>query len=332
LTPEEAASRGFVDVVGYPDEAVEELGKTGLVSLAEYRKSVELNSSWGPVPRIAVVFLDGSIVSGTAFDTGFFRSIGDGAYRHALERAFEDPFVRALVVRVNSGGGSAVASDSMLHSLVRLKKKHGKPVVFSFGNIAASGGYYAACTGDAIFSGNGTVTGSIGVIFGKLTLEDLYRKLGIRRESITMSEFADIFSESKRLTEREKRLIQEGVDFSYERFTGKVMAARGVGPMEIVRVAEGRVFTGRQATEKRLADRAGGVIAAVEYARNLAGITGPFEIVKYPDVRGPLFDPFSLPEMRLLSDRIGHVFDRAPILALRGESVLYLFPYRIEIR
>ncbi|MBN2078285.1 MAG: signal peptide peptidase SppA [Spirochaetes bacterium] len=332
LTPDEAVERGFVDVVGYPDEAVEEIGRAGIVELEAYRQSAAPWDSWGPVPRVALVVIEGSIVSGNSFNTGFFRTIGEGAYRRALERAFRDPLVRAVVVRVNSGGGSATASDIMLHDLARLKKKHDKPVVFSFGNIAASGGYYAACTGDTIFTGSGSITGSIGVVFGKLTLQDLYRKLGIRRESIAMSEFADIFSESRHLTEREKKIFQEGVDFSYRRFTGRVMKARGFGPDEIGKIAEGRVFTGGQAMKNRLADRGGGVVTAVAFARSLAGISGPFDIVKFPDERGPLLNLFNFPELHFVAERISGLFDSAALLSLREESALYLVPYRIEIR
>ncbi len=332
VTPDEAVALGFVDVVGYPDEAVEEIGRAGIVGLDAYRKGAVTRDSWGPVPRVALVVLEGSIVSGDRYSAGFFRSIGEGAYRSALERAFRDPLVRAVVVRVNSGGGSAAASDVMLHDLLRLKKKHDKPVVFSFGNIAASGGYYAACTGDTIFADGGSVTGSIGVVFGKLTLQELYRKLGIRRESIAMSEFADIFSESRRLTERERTIFQEGVDFSYRRFTGKVMEARGLGPDEIERLAEGRVFTGAQAGRSRLVDREGGVVTAVEFARSLAGISGHFEIVKFPDEREPLFSIFTLPELHFVAERLRGLFDGAALLSLKEESALYLVPYRIEIR
>ena len=197
-------------------------------------------------------------MSGDTFETGWFRSIGNEAYREALEKAFNDPSVRAVVIRINSGGGSAAASDQMWNSLVRLKKKYRKPVVFSFGNIAASGGYYAACTGDRIYSNRGTMTGSIGVVFGKITLEELYRKLGISKEVIKMSEFADIFSESRHLTGKEKNLLQEGVNFTYDRFTGMVVRARGISAGEVSRIAEGRVFTGLQAIGNRLVDEEGG--------------------------------------------------------------------------
>ena len=332
LTPEEAVKSGLVDRVGYPDEITEDIGKySSTISLSSYLKAPVREYEWGPVPRVALVAIEGSIVSGNTFSTGWFRMIGNEAYEDALGKAFADPSVRAVVIRVNSGGGSAAASDYMLNALVKLKKKHPKPVVFSFGNIAASGGYYIACTGDRIFADPGTVTGSIGVVFGKITLEELYRKLGISKDTITMSEFADVFSESRHLTDREKKLLQSGVDFTYDRFTGMVARARGMQPGDVARVAEGRVFTGAQARDNRLVDEAGGLITAVEYAARVAKIDGRFEVVKLPDERGPLFDPLRLPELEVMAEQIRGLIQSAEYLKLKDEKALYLYPYRVEI-
>lgn len=332
LEPAEAVKNRFVDSIGYPDDAVESIGRgISVVSLSSYLKEENVDHRWGMVPKIAVVVIEGSIVSGDSFDTGWFRSIGDEAYRKALETAFRDPAAKAVVIRVNSGGGSAAASDVMWDALVRLKKKYRKPVVFSFGNIAASGGYYVACTGSRIFSNPGTTTGSIGVVFGKITLEELYRKLGIHKDVIKMSEFADIFSESRRLTGKETALLQKGIDFSYDRFTGKVMEARRMSAADIARVAEGRVFTGSQALDKRLADENGGIVAAVEYARYLARIDDRFEVAKFPDERGPLFELFKLPEFKMLSEQVRGLLQNAEYLKLKDERALYLFPYRVDI-
>jgi protease IV len=332
LTPDDAVKSRFVDRVGYPDEVTEDIGKyASTMTLSAYLKAPVREHQWGPLPQVALVVIEGSIVSGDTFSTGWFRSIGNEAYEAALEKAFANPAVRAVVIRVNSGGGSAAASDYMLNALVRMKKKYRKPVVFSFGNIAASGGYYVACTGDRIFSDPGTVTGSIGVVFGKITLEELYRKLGISKDTIAMSEFADIFSESRHLTEKEKKLLQSGIDFTYDRFTGMVVKARGIQAGEVARVAEGRVFTGAQALDNRLVDEAGGLIAAVEYALRVAKIDGRFRVVKYPDEKGPLFDPLKLPELQVMAEQIRGLIRGADYLRLKDEKALYLFPYRVEI-
>jgi protease-4 len=333
MTPDEAAAARFVDRVAYHDEVIEEIGgRPGLMGIDAYARLKVIRPAWGPVQRVALVVIEGSIVSGEDFDTGWFRSIGDATYGKALEKAFADPMVRAVVIRINSGGGGASASDYMWRELARLKKKYGKPVVFSFGNTAASGGYYVACTGDPIFSERGTVTGSIGVVFGKLTLVELYRKLGINKDVIRMSEFADIFSESRRLTDRERGLLQKGVDFVYERFTGRVIEARKIGKDEISRVAEGRVFTGRQARERRLTDEEGGIAAALEYARHLAGIEGYFEVAMLPDERRGLFEFFDTPRLlKLLQTHMRGLIGGAEHIGLAAEGALYLFPYRIEV-
>ncbi len=332
LDPSEAVTRRFVDSIGYADDALEEIGGgASTVTISSYMAMARVDHRWGMTPKIAVVVVEGSIVGGASFDTGWFRSIGDETYRKALDEAFRDPVTAAVVIRVNSGGGSAAASDLMWNALARLKKKYRKPVVFSFGNIAASGGYYVACTGDRIFSNPGTTTGSIGVVFGKLTLEELYKKIGITKDVIKMSEFADIFSESRRLTDKELKLFQKGIDFTYDRFTGKVMEARKISAADIARVAEGRVFSGSQALDRALADEAGGIITAVEYARHLAGIDGRYDVEKYPDERGPLFELFKLPEFKMLAEQIRELVRNAEYIRLRDEKALYLLPSRIEI-
>jgi protease-4 len=333
ITPEEAVKSRFIDTVGYPDEALDDISRSmSVVSVARYLKEKAKDHSWGLAPRIAIVYLDGSIVSGGAFNTGWFRSLGDSKFQAILEEAFKDPSIIAVIIRVNSGGGSASASDYMWNALVKTKKKYDKPVVFSFGNIAASGGYYVACTGDKIFSGRGTITGSIGVVFGKITLKELYDKLGINKDVIKMSEFADIFSESRHWTEKEKKILREGIDFIYGRFTGKVQEARKISPDEISRLAEGRVFTGLQALDRRLADEIGGLITAIEYAKRVVNIDRDIEVAKFPDDRGPLLELFKLPEIQILSEQISDVIKNLDYLQLRNEKALYLFPYRIEIK
>ncbi len=332
LDPAEAVTKRFVDSIGYADDALDEIGGgASTVTVSSYMAMARVEHRWGLAPKIAIVVVEGSIVSGVSFDTGWFRSIGDATYRKALEGAFKDPATAAVVIRVNSGGGSAAASDRMWNALARLKKKYRKPVVFSFGNIAASGGYYIACTGDRIFSNPGTTTGSIGVVFGKLTLEELYRKLGITKDIVKMSEFADIFTESRRLKEKELKLLQRGVDFTYDRFTGKVMEARRLSAADMARVAEGKVLTGSQALERALADEAGGILAAVEYARHLAGINGPYNVERFPDERGPLFELFKLPEFKVLAGQLRELIRNAEYIRLRDEKALYLFPYHVEI-
>jgi protease-4 len=331
--PSEAKEKGFIDEIMYKDEALKKAGENVfLVDFKDYIKEKVQLRQWGPVPAIAVIHVNGTIIPGESHNSAFDSNIGDATYSKTLENVFKSNIVKALVIRVDSGGGSASASDYMWRELARLKEKYPKPVVFSFGNTAASGGYYIACTGDEILASRGTITGSIGVIAGKLNLSELYERLGINKEVIKMSEFADIFSESKKLTEKERNLIQEGINFTYRRFTGKVAEARGFTMDTIPQVAEGRVFTGDQAVEKNLVNQNGGIMAAIELAKTRADLNGNYNVLHLPE--GRLLLP------GLIRGTTGSSFFNSLIPAisniekynmLKDEPHLYLQPYYIEI-
>jgi protease-4 len=280
------------------------------------------------------VHVSGSIIRGEARRSGWFGpdATGDESYRKTLEQVFGDPAVRAVVIRVNSGGGSATASDFMWHALLEMKKKYDKPVVFSFGNIAASGGYYIACTGDIIFSGAGTVTGSIGVVMGKVNLGRLYATLGINKNVIKTSEFADIFDESRDLTVRERELLQKAVDFTYRGFTDKVAEARGISRDGIPSVAEGRVFAGSRAKERALVDSIGGLVAAIEYAKGMAGIERRCRIVHLPARKSSIVEMLGSATAGDALAAIEPIRNALQGLYHSDEAWLFLYPYRIEIK
>lgn len=336
LEPAEARNARFVDEVAYPDDMEKRLagGVDRVVKLEEYLARKRRAVEWGPVPVVAVVHVSGSIIRGEERRSGLFgpNATGDGSFKKTLERVFSASSVRAVVVRVNSGGGSATASDFMWHALLEMKKKYNKPVVFSFGNIAASGGYYIACTGDRIYSGAGTVTGSIGVVMGKLNLGKLYATLGINKDIIKMSEFADIFDESRELSPRERELLQKAVDFTYRGFTEKVVGGRSIPAGSIPSVAEGRVFAGSRAKERALVDSIGGLVAAIEYAKSAAGVDRPCRVIHLPERKS------SIVEMLGSASADDALAVLEPIRgALQGlyfsdEAWLFLYPYRIEIK
>lgn len=340
LTPQQAQAQGFVDVVARPMEVLQSLGveRYGLsymVQCDDYVEEKMYAYDWGPKPQIAVIYVEGNIIRGTAKDNNFLSPamIGDVNYKKFLEKVFADSSVKAVVIRINSGGGSAIASDLMWHSLVALKKRYNKPVIISFGNMAASGGYYIACTGDTIFTSKSTITGSIGVLFGKLNLEELYAKLGISKETIKMSEFADIFSESRAMTEKEKQLIQKNVDFTYNEFIQKVEMGRNIPADAIPQVAEGKIFTGSQALNNGLADTQGGLIVALSYAASLANIKGEFKVIQLPEkdidlrkiLKGTSFQT-------ALSDMMQYMYNMLIFESLNKEEVLLLYPYEIVIK
>ncbi len=331
-TPEEAQAKGFIDHIMYSDDLKEILRKDNtLLKFEQYSQEQAISTGWGKQPAIAIVYVRGSIVSGHAGGGAIANATGDADYRKMLERVFADSSVRGVVIRVDSGGGSAAASELMWKSLVHLKKRYPKPVVFSFGNTAASGGYYIACTGDRIFAENGTITGSIGVIAGKVSLKELYSKLGISRESITLSEFADLYTESRPLTDSEYRLLDRQTGLIYDRFTQKVIAARKLTAEEVEKIAGGRVHTGLNARSSGLVDEEGGLFTAVEFCRSQCGITGTFRIVQVPDRSGLLQ---GLPGLEAAAASFGVLdvfFRNLQALEMLEGQVLYLQPYVLEV-
>ncbi|HPR36234.1 MAG TPA: signal peptide peptidase SppA [Spirochaetota bacterium] len=330
--PETAKDKGFIDAIMHRENAVAELTENSkMIKFEEYIEEHERFREWGPIPEIAVVHVTGSIISGKGGDSSYSSTTGDYDYREALEKAFTSSSVKAVVVRVDSGGGSAAASDYMWNYLLLMKKKHPKPVVFSFGNIAASGGYYIACTGDKIFASRGTITGSIGVVAGKLSLKELYSKLGITSETIKMSEFADVFSETRDLTEKEKKLFQENIDFIYDRFTGRVIEGRKIDSSKIPEIAEGKVHTGRGAAENGLADENSGLMGAIEFAVKESGIDDYYTVVHLPEKGGYIRSLMRSSAESTSLKSLGILLKAAEKYNFPDEKVLYMTPYVIEI-
>jgi len=331
-SPAEAKEKGFIDEIMYANEALDSVcGKGKTVSFTEYTRDEKAIRSWSALPVIAVINVTGSIVSGKGGGSAMSGSTGDYEYKLSIDKAFEDKSVKAVVIRIDSGGGSAAASDFMWNALHSAKKKNPKPVVFSFGNVAASGGYYIACTGDTIFAEKGTITGSIGVVAGKVSAEELYSKIGINTETIKMSEFADIFSESRNLTENDLVLLHKQIDFIYDRFTGKVMEGRGISAKEIADTAEGKIHTGSAAKSNKLVNETGGLITAIEYARNKAEISTDFRIVNLPSNRSFFKDFFDYSGSSVLFKHMEFLVQNLEKYKMLEEQTLYIQPYTIEI-
>jgi len=331
-TPTEAKKKGFIDEIMYANEAIDSSEKKITVILFDnYIKEDVAARSWSTIPAIAVINVTGSIVSGQGGGAGISDLTGDHDYKAYIEAAFGEASVKAIVIRIDSGGGSAAASDYMWNALYHAKKKNPKPVVFSFGNTAASGGYYITCTGDPIFASKGTITGSIGVVAGKITLEELYSKLGISTETIKMSEFADIFSESKSLTQKEKDLFQKEIDFIYDNFTSKVMESRHISKDEITEIAEGRIHTGEIAQKNRLIDETGGFIAAIEYAKIKGSIKSDYRIINLSEKKSIIKNFIGNNGILTLSQHMKFIIQNLEKYSILNENVLYIQPYTIVI-
>ncbi|MGI9428371.1 MAG: signal peptide peptidase SppA, partial [Bythopirellula sp.] len=222
---------------------------------------------------IAIVYVDGAIVPGKPEPSPF--SSGGMAYsdpiRRALDKAAEDDSVKAVVLRVNSPGGSAVASEIILQATRRVAEK--KPLVVSMGNVAGSGGYYVSCAAETIFADASTITASIGVVAGKLATEEMWNSIGITWHPLERGKNAGMLQSGHVFTPEQKEDLQNWMNEVYEVFKGHVVAIRGdrlAKPID--EIAGGRVFTGRQALELGLVDRIGTLDDAIEAVAKKANV------------------------------------------------------------
>lgn len=229
-------------------------------------------------PGVAVIYIEGPIMTGKS--TQSFLSgamVGSTTIRAAVEKAREADYVKAVVVRVDSPGGSAVASDIMWEALTRLGQE--KPLIVSMGNVAGSGGYYVAIPGHTIFAEESTLTGSIGVVMGKLITSGLFEgKFGITTHEIKRGANADIMSGNHAWTDAQRQQMVAYMESIYDQFKNRVIASRGArmklsSASELEPLAGGRVYTGRQAKEKGLVDEIGGLSDAIRFAMGKAGLS-----------------------------------------------------------
>jgi len=223
---------------------------------------------------VALVYLDGMIVTGKTEQNPFgdAGAVGSTTMRHVLAKAAADKSVKAVVLRVNSPGGSATASDIIWRAANELGKE--KPFVVSMGNMAASGGYYVSAGARAIFADRGTLTGSIGVVTGKIVTKGLWDWVGLSFHETTVGQNADLFNSNRRFDDRQRAIVRQQLEMIYKEFTDRVMTGRGNKlKKDLSELAGGRVFTGRQAEANGLVDRLGGLQDAIAYAAKQAKLS-----------------------------------------------------------
>jgi len=227
---------------------------------------------------VAIVRVEGVILSGSPPASPFE---GGGAYSNQiiehLERAQEDASVKAIVLRVNSPGGSVVASDEIYQKMLEVKK----PIVASMGELAASGGYYVSAPADVIMANPATLTGSIGVITQMPNLEELMEKIGVEVVVIKSGIHKDEGSPFREMTEEEKAIWQAIIDEAYGQFVAIVAEGRDLPEEEVREIADGRIYTGKQAMELGLVDELGNLSEAIDRAAELGGIEGEPRLVEY---------------------------------------------------
>jgi protease-4 len=290
FTASEAERAGLVDGTVYPGDLFgqSEGRRAGrrIQSASEYRAELALDRPWIPPlrPKIAVIHVGGAIVSGESGNDLLQGTLaGAETVARKLRAARRDPRVAAIVLRVNSPGGSALASDLIWHEVRQsASSQSGKPLVVSMANVAASGGYYISSAADAIVARSGTITGSIGIYGGKFDLSGLYEKIGYTVYRIERGRFAGGFSETRGFTEEERIRLREVLQQGYDQFLDRVGQGRGMGYDEIDSIGRGRVWTGEQAVELGLVDRLGGLLVAVDEAKRRADLEGRrVELVPY---------------------------------------------------
>jgi len=230
--------------------------------------------------KIAIIYVEGVIIGGRG-QTGLLNQSGgtDNLIKQ-LRRAKNDAAVKAVVLRINSPGGSAAASQEVGEELQKLRAA-GKIVVTSMGDIATSGGYWLAASTDKIYANPSTITGSIGVYMTYTNLEELYEKIGIYQEKIKSGPHKDILAPERSMTADERAIIQGMVDDIYNQFLDVVATGRNLDRAKVRELADGRIYTGQQAKALGLVDELGNMYDAIEGAAQLAGIKGEPEIIEY---------------------------------------------------
>ena len=287
FTAKQALENQLVDKLVYEDEIEELIGrrKSNLVKGDRYFGQVYHEYNWRiGVSKIAVIHAVGDMITGKSFANPFTGGVfmGSDTITGAIRSVREDNSIKAVVLRIDSGGGFVLAADEIWREL-QLLKQVGKPLIVSMGDTAASGGYYIATLADQIIAEPSTVTGSIGVFTGRLNLKRLYDKIGIKKEIIKRGKNADFYSDYSDYSETHRQAMRASVEEIYDGFVAKVADGRGMTKEEVDQVARGRVWTGRQAHKIGLVDQLGGLDLALSVAREKAGLMGQqVELVSLP--------------------------------------------------
>lgn len=355
-----AKELGLVDGAKYRDEVYEDLQKQLGYKKEDKLRTVD-SSAYSEIEpsslglnngnRVAVIYASGAINTGRSNSSPFGGNfIGADTIVEAVNQAAEDESIKAIVLRVDSPGGSALASDLMWHAIENAKKK--KPVVVSMADYAASGGYYISCNANKIVAEPSVLTGSIGVFMGKPNVKGFYDWLGVTNEYVLRGKNAGLFRETESWTDEERAKFQEQANnIYYTDFVPKVAKGRGMTEEAVNEIGQGHVWTGQQAKENGLIDELGGLEKAIEIAKSLAKLPADQDVTRVNMPQPPsLLETFfgsggasvetktqeqiaqeavvkSLPEDVRRSLRFAQMFDQMK----RGEAMLIL-PYELQIK
>ncbi|MFO7933609.1 MAG: signal peptide peptidase SppA [Bacteroidales bacterium] len=341
LESERAVETGMIDGLIYYDEMlslmkeklnVEQEDNLESISLKRYRDVPPAEKKAFSRDRIAVIYAMGMVVDGEAGE-GY---IGSERISRAIRKARRDESVKAIVLRVNSGGGSAIASD-VIYREAKLAADE-KPFVASMGNVAASGGYYIACPADTILASPNTITGSIGVYFSMPNLKELMNeKLGITTDVVKTNRHADLLSVSGPLDEEERAIIRKSVEKTYDRFVSVVAAGRDMTYEEVDAIGGGRVWSGADALEIGLIDMFGGLERSIEVAAEMAGLE-TYRVQSLPRLEDPLTmimrELGGGVKMKMIRSELGNEFRYYRQLQdlRRLAGIQTIMPFTLEVR
>ncbi|MEE8130858.1 MAG: signal peptide peptidase SppA [Vicinamibacterales bacterium] len=288
--PEEAVRHGLVDGLAYEDELTDRLAladsELKRLSYADYRRVNPRSLGLNRGPQIALVYAVGTITfGGSGTDVTGSEVLGSETLVRAIRDARTDDSIQAIIVRIDSPGGAAIASDIIWRELTLARDD--KPIIASMSDVAASGGYYIAMPAHAIVAQSATLTGSIGVVGGKFALGGTFEKIGLDIETVADGKVADINSPVAPYSDDARARLQQQIDAIYETFLDKAAQGRSMTRDAVHAVAQGRVWTGRQAKDLGLVDELGGLARAVTLAKERAGIGADVEVtlVPYPRPR-----------------------------------------------
>ncbi|HEX4850009.1 MAG TPA: signal peptide peptidase SppA, partial [Puia sp.] len=288
----DAARYRFVDGLKYDDQVKNEMksllrigvnDKINFISVSKYAEAVRTKFKKSGNDHIALIYAEGDIMGGKNDE----QEIGGDAYRAMIRRVRMDKDVKAVVLRINSGGGSALISENLWRELSVTRKE--KPVVISFGDVAASGAYYLSCNADSIFAEPNTITGSIGVFSVLPNMQKFFKdKLGITFDGVKTAPDADELTFTKPLTDMQKRFIQAQIDSIYNDFKARVSEGRNKSMEYVDSIGQGRVWSGERALQLGLVDKLGGLQDAIDCAARMAKTTS-YRLKEYPEPKN-LFD------------------------------------------
>lgn len=358
FSAQEAKQAGLIDRVAYEDqwraELKQELGADELAVERDYgrKKNEEAGGMAGMMralmgsaqqaarssksDKIAVIYIVGAIMTGESTTSLFGgETVGSDTIVRALRQVEDDPKVKGIVIRVDSPGGSALASDLIWREIVNSKK----PLVVSMGDVAASGGYYVSMGAKTIYIEPGSLTGSIGVVGGKLALRGLFDKIGVTTETISRGKVSGVMSMTDPFTQEEREAWKRMMKVTYEQFTQKAAAGRKMDIKKLEGLAQGRVFTGRMAVANGLADKLGTLEDAVTDVKTQAGVKpeDKLEILVLPKPRGLLESLFGGSQVEaearaVAPELVDAVKTGATLKELFSEPAVMMMPYLVRIR